>query len=161
MSTKYSDSGIQSLVKEAKELTNDFHKRIKPKNRTGHKESQLEIIGKNGNQFRLIIRLSNTDPLNFSIILALIPQDIRQLFRLRRLNGKHQHTNIIEKNTFYDFHIHQAIERYQELESKEDWYAEPTTIYTDINSAYGCVFNECNLILPSNYQLPLFGAFLL
>ncbi|MDZ7814842.1 MAG: DUF1828 domain-containing protein [Planctomycetota bacterium] len=39
---------------------------------------------------------------------------------MRRYNGKsHQHTNKIEGNTFFDFHIHQATERYQEFGERE------------------------------------------
>ena len=54
-----------------------------------------------------------------------VPQSNR-VFRLRRYNGKsHEHTNPIEKEIFYDFHIHTATERYQVLENKkEDTYAE-------------------------------------
>jgi hypothetical protein len=44
---------------------------------------------------------------------------------LRRHNGKsHEHTNQIEAGAFYDFHIHRATERYQELGMREDAYAE-------------------------------------
>jgi len=54
--------------------------------------------------------------LDFSIILAYCPEASNQLFRLRRYNGKsHEHTNTIEADKFYNYHIHTATERYQEL----------------------------------------------
>ena len=85
------------------------------------------------------------------------PPGTNQLFRLRRYNGKsHEHTNNIEKNSFYDFHIHMATERYQELGTREDAYAEPTNQFSDFHSALQYMLNECNFEPPENEQLSLF-----
>jgi hypothetical protein len=54
---------------------------------------------------------------------------------LRRHNGRsHEHTNQIEASTFYDFHIHMATERYQELGMREDAYAEATDRFGDMTA---------------------------
>jgi hypothetical protein len=71
----------------------------------------LDIKGADGGDYRLVLRQSILNPLDFSIILAYRPPKSNQLFRLQRYNGKsHEHTNPIEEETFYNFHIHQATE---------------------------------------------------
>lgn len=89
-----------------------------------HDERHMDLAGDAGSEFRLILRRSKINPLDFSVILGVrVPRSI-QIFRLRRYNGKsHQHTNRIEDETFYDFHIHTATQRYQELGMREDAYA--------------------------------------
>ena len=81
-----------------------------------------------------------------------------RLFRLRRYNGKsHEHTNNIEKVTFYDFHIHTATERYQVSENKkEDKFAEVTDRYSDFSGAMDCLIEDAGFPPKSpDPQLPL------
>ena len=94
--------------------------------------------------------------LDFSAILAVhVPQSNR-LFRLRRYNGKsHEHTNSIEGDTFYDYHIHIATERYQEIGAHEDAYAEITNRYDDLESARDCLFSDATFDVPPDPQLKL------
>lgn len=93
----------------------------------------------------------------FSIILAIAVPRSNQLFRLRRYNGKsHEHTNHIEGDTFYDFHIHKATERYQEIGTREDAYAEPTGRYGDFHGALRCLIRDANFDVPSNAQRDFF-----
>jgi len=78
------------------------------------------------------------------------------MFRLRRYNGKsHWHTNKLEHFTFFDYHIHQATQRYQEAGLEEDAYAEPTDLYADLNDALQCAVRDCGFQLPPNNQLIL------
>ena len=157
MSVKYSDKEIAALIAERKPLPHDYRRRIQLREKHGHKERELDIQGNNGNKFRLILRQSNFNPFDFSIILAVLSPGTNQLFRLRRYNGKsHEHTNLIEGNVFYDFHVHMATERYQELGTREDAYAEPTKNFADFYGAIKCMINECAFVLPENDQLPLF-----
>jgi hypothetical protein len=117
----------------------------------------LDIEGENGNEFRLILRQSVINPLDFSIILAYRPPRSNQLFRLRRYNGKsHEHTNIIEGSKFYSFYIHQATTRYQESGSNEDSYAEPTDLFSDFNQALSCMLKDCGIQVPVEPQGRLF-----
>ncbi len=96
-------------------------------------------------------------PLDFSIILAVRVPQSNQLFRLRRHNGKsHEHTNHIEAATFYDFHIHIATERYQEIGAREDAYAEPTDRYGDFHGALYCLIDDSSLDAPPEAQRSLF-----
>lgn len=135
-----SDSEIANLLTEEKPLPDNYRKKTLLKQKTGHKEAELAIKGVNGNDFRLIIRQSLSNPLDLSVIPGFLPPCSNQLFRLRRYNGKsHEHTNFIENATFYDFHIHYATKRYQEIGVREDAYAEVSDSFSDLNSAYLCM----------------------
>jgi hypothetical protein len=91
------------------------------------------------------------------VILALVPP-AGALFRLRRYNGKsHQHTNGIENETFYNFHIHRATERYQDLGMREDTFAEATERYGDMEGAIRCMLSDCGFVPPDDGQGRLFG----
>ncbi len=128
---------------------------MKPKR--GHHEGEIDVRGANGTEFRLIQRQSRLNLLDFSVILAYRPAGSMTLFRLRRYNGKsHEHTNSIEKHTFYDFHVHYATERYQLIGASEDSYAEPTDRYADFQGALSCLLEECNFEGPADPQVGLF-----
>lgn len=130
MAGTYSDSEIEALVQERKPLPADWRTRIRLRPKRGHKERDLDIDGDAGSTFRLILRQSRVNALDFSVILAVQAPQSNQLFRLRRYNGKsHEHTNQIEHETLYDFHIHMATERYQKIGNNEDTYAEVTDRY--------------------------------
>lgn len=157
MAARYSDQEINILIKEPKPLPGNYRSKIQLREKRGHKERELDIIGADGNEFRLIFRQSNHNHLDFSIILAFCPSDTSQTFRLRRYNGKsHEHTNIIEKTSFYGFHIHQATERYQDMGTREDAYAEPSDRYSDFHSALRCLMEDCHIDAIQDSQLSLF-----
>lgn len=126
------------------------------RSKPGHDEGHLDLTGNSGNAFRIILRRSNRNVLDFSAILGVqVPQSSR-LFRLLRYNGRsHEHTNTIEGDTFYDFHIHKATERYQIIGAREDSYAEETDRYSDYKGALDCLLADNNFQIPSNDQLTL------
>ena len=106
-----------------------------------------------GIEFLLILRQNKVNQLDFSIILAVRVPRSNHLFRIRRYNGKsHQHTNHIEQVTFYDFHIHIATQRYQELGTREDVYAKPNGRYADFRGALRCLIGDTNLDIPPDPQ---------
>ena len=157
MAVTYLEHEIASFVGERKPLPIDWRNRVRLKPKHGHDERHLDLPGDAGNQFRLILRRNNINPLDFSIILAIQAPQSGRLFRLRRYNGRsHQHTNHIEDETFYDFHIHLATERYQQLGTREDAYAEPADRYNDFHSALRCLLDEVNLEMPPEPQGSLF-----
>ena len=142
----FSDTEIAAFVIEHKPLPINWHAHLQPKHKRGHDESELIVIGVARNEFHVILRKSRFNPLDFSVILGVrLPQSSR-IFRLRRYNGKsHEHTNKIEGQTFYDFHIHMATERYQRLgyrEPREDAYAEVTDRYGDATGALDCLIAD-------------------
>ena len=146
-------------MQERKPLSDDWENRIKLRPKLGHNERQLDLTGDDGNQFRLILRQNMINTLDFSVILAVRVPQSNQFFRLRRYNGKsHEHTNHIEEVSFYDFHIHIATTRYQELGTREDAFAEPTDRYVDFHSAFSCLIEDANLIIPPKSQTELFSG---
>ena len=109
MAARYSDNEIQKFISERKVLEPNYKSKIQLRPKRGHQEQELRIEGDDNHEFSLILRQSNSNPLDFSVILAYCPEDSNQYFRLRRYNGKsHEHTNKIESNKFYNFHIHMA-----------------------------------------------------
>ena len=157
MAAKYSDADIIRLIEERKPLEENFRSTLRLRDKSGHKEQELHVEGVDENQFRLILRQSRFNTLDFSIILACCTPGSNQLFRLRRYNGKsHEHTNKIKSNTFYNFHIHTATERYQELGTREDAYAEPSDRFSDFHTAINCMLSDCRFEVPRNPQISLF-----
>lgn len=160
MPAKYSDHEIERMIRERKPLPRNYRSCVQLRDKRGHKERELGVTGENGTQYRVILRQSDFDTLDFSVILAVSPADSNQLFRLRRYNGKsHEHTNPIEDETFYNFHIHQATERYQESGAREDAFAESTDRYADLHSALRCMLEDCGFEAPQDEQTSLFGEF--
>ena len=150
MAVTYSDDEITRLLSERKPLPNGWRGRMALRPKRGHEERELVIIGAEGGEFRLILRQSSINPLDFSVVLAVKKPQSNQLFRLRRHNGKsHQHINKIEGDAFYDFHIHMATQRYQEIGAREDFYAEVTDRYSDFRGALDCMMADANFATPS------------
>jgi len=157
MAITLSDEDILKLIQEKKPLPADYQAKMQMKVKTGHKERELEIKGEDGNEFRLILRQSIINPLDFSVILAYRMPKSNLLFRLRRYNGKsHEHTDIIEGEKFYNFHIHQATARYQESGANEDSYADATDRFSDFNQAISCMLEDCGFQVPMEPQRRLF-----
>ena len=91
------------------------------------------------------------------MILAIGHHTSNQIFKLRRYNGKgHFHTNRIEKESFYGFHIHQATEKYQDIGFKEEMYAVETKDYSDLHGAIKLMLKECNFVMPKEIAPELF-----
>jgi len=149
MTIQLSDEQIANLVSESKPLPDNYKSLMRTRPKKGHRERDLNIKGTHGNDFRIILRQSEYNALDFSVILAYCPPQTNILFLLRRYNGRsHEHTNSIEEETFYNFHVHHATERYQELGAKEASYAVPTTEYASLEEAIQCLFGECGFIVP-------------
>ncbi|MBK9479057.1 MAG: hypothetical protein IPP56_11450 [Bacteroidetes bacterium] len=143
------DIEIDALIKEEKRIDQpiaDFGRKLKEKK--GHKEFDLVVERLDSSAFKIIIRQSIENPLDFSAILGFIPAKKTDVFLLRRYNGKsHEHRNKIEKEpVFYDFHIHIATARYQEAGPREEYYAEITDRYSDLHGAIDCLVSDCNII---------------
>lgn len=152
-----SDQEIQSLLQEAKRFPEDYQRRMALKPKRGHTEFELDITGASASEFRILARRSNINQLDFSVILAYCVSGSNQIFRLKRYNGKsHEHTNPIERQTFYDFHIHTATERYQRSGNREDTFAEATDRYANVEHAMDCLIADCFVIAPEEAQGSLF-----
>jgi hypothetical protein len=154
------DIEIQNLISELKPFKFEFSTFLsKAKEKLGHKENDFIIDRQDGSKFRIMVRQSISNPLDFSIILGYYKPNSNLLIRLKRYNGKsHEHQNKIEKtDKFYDFHIHIATERYQNTSQyKPEHYAEITERYSDIHSAWLCFAQDCNITYPNSNNQQLF-----
>ena len=162
MTVTYTDEQIAILIEERKSLPKTWRMPVNFLDKRGHKTRDFNISGESENEFHLILRHNSINLLDFSVILAVQVPRTNRLFRLRRYNGKsHEHKNSVEKETFYDFHIHTATERYQVLENKkEDKYAEVTDRYSDFSGAMDCLVEDAGFppkppAEPPDPQLPL------
>lgn len=159
MAKRYTDEEIQALLAEPKALSADYQSNLLLSQKRGHKERQFEVKGTTGNRFVLMLRKSDFNEFDFSVILGVVSKESNQVFRLRRYNGKsHEHTNRLEGNTFYDFHVHTATERYQDLGAKEDHFAELTDHYGDMHAAISCMIQDCGFQVSPNAQTNLFDG---
>ena len=140
----FSDQKITALIEERKVLPNNWRNKFRKRMNRGSNEYLLNITGEDGNKFRVIVRMSISDELNFSVVLGVKVPPPKKFFRLKRYNGNHQHTNTIEDKVVMGFHIHTATERYQVNSVREEDYAEPTERYTDVNGALKCLFADAN-----------------
>jgi hypothetical protein len=118
MAILLNDEEIGLLLQERKYLPTGYQSLLQLRGKRGHRERDLDVDGASGNRFRLILRQGALNPLDFSVILGYMPRASSRVFRLRRYNGRsHEHTNLLEHLTFYNFHILTATERYQDFGS--------------------------------------------
>ena len=153
----FSDQEIAALIRERKVLSNNKRNKFRKRMNRGSNEYLLNITGEEGNKFRVIVRMSVSDELNFSVVLGVKVPPPKKFFRLRRYNGgNHEHINPIENEMVTGFHIHTATERYQVNSVREEDYAEPTERYADVNGALKCLFADANFEDPNALQDTLF-----
>lgn len=151
-----SDKEIDALVAVPKVLPPDYRSRLRTRARpysSQHEEAQIEIGVQNMGTFRVIVRKNRINPLDFSVILGYVPPERLKLFHLLRYNGTHRHTNKLESNSFRDFHIHYATQRYQEAGWGIDAYAEPTDRYATVEGALDALLDDCTFIRPEDDRL--------
>jgi hypothetical protein len=151
--TQLTDDEINKLVTLSKPLPPDYRIRLRTRTRSYsdvHEEASLDVEMSEFGTFRIILRKNKLNPLDFSAILGFIPPERIKLFRLRRYNGTHKHTNKIERESFRSCHIHLATQRYQEAGWDIDGYAQPSNKYSGLESALDILLNECNFIKPEN-----------
>ena len=141
----FSDSDIQKLIDDIKPLSSKILKEVKLKNKENktYKEYDIEVKSNSGKIFRIRIRASTINVLDFSVILIYVDEN-RKYHILRRYNGKHSHKNQIEKDKFRDFHIHKATKRYPDAGFRIDGYAEVTDSYNNWKDALTKMLKECN-----------------
>lgn len=71
MPARFSDPEIDRMVLERKPLPGNFHARVHLRSKRGHKEREVDVTGESGAQYQLILRQSDFNPLDLSIILAV------------------------------------------------------------------------------------------
>lgn len=157
MSYYFTDEEINSYISEEKIFPGTIEEFLIFKEFDGHKSASVELPRSDGSRFIIKLRQNLNDINDFSAIIVFQEKGNNKYFKLRRYNGKsHEHTNKLERNKFYAFHIHIATQRYQDAHRKEESYAEETSRYSDINGALNSLLNDCNIRIAINPQLSLF-----
>jgi hypothetical protein len=151
------DEAIQDLIKIRKPIPEGLYpltKRMVSRNRSNRTEFDVDCV--TGERFVVMIRLNEINPLSFSVILGYRMPGLTTIFRLRRYNGRHSHSNPIEKSgEFRDYHKHTATERYQKLGGREEHFAEIDTRFHNMDEAIKCLLDDCGFARPDP-PLPLF-----
>lgn len=159
MSNILNETEISKLLDEPKQLPQSFRPLGTRKEKRGHYESEVNLTGTEGHTFQIRYRQNVIYPTDFSVILLYLPKRTNIARILRRYNGKsHEHTNKIEKITFYNYHIHTMTERYQREDGcSEDGYAEETDRYSTAEEALDCLIKDCSVRISNvNKQLTEF-----
>lgn len=153
----FTDEEINQLPMENKKYDGPIDDFLRFKEAEGHKKASLEIPRADGSMFVVKLRQNKNSVTDFSAILAYQEKGANQDFKLRRYNGRHEHTNKLEKQKFFDFHVHYATQRYQDAAGrKEESYAEPTDRYSDIKGALNCLIQDCNIRIEKDAQTSIF-----
>ena len=76
MAAKYADEEITQMIAERTPLPEDYRSRVQLRDKRGHKERELDVVGENKGQYCLILRPSNFHALDFSMILAVSPRRV-------------------------------------------------------------------------------------
>lgn len=136
------DQEIADLLAEPKVIEDLSRLELRDKSNYSHRAVSADLTGEKGNHFKIKIRQSSSNFLDFSIILTFKEKSTGREIRLVRYNGKHPspHTNKWEKmngekNYRFGpgFHIHKATQRYQESGLKEDGFAQETESFIITN----------------------------
>jgi hypothetical protein len=152
-----SDEEIAALISEAKTIPSGLCPLNRLIIRNQHKRRDFAVSSLSGNEFVIAIRQSMLNTLDFSAILGYKTPGYNTIFRLRRYNGRHVHTNAIENVKLNDFHFHTATERYQKRGPREDSFAEVSSRHWDLDSAITCLLEDCGFNPPPTMQTTLFG----
>ena len=153
----FTDEEINSLISEEKIFPGSIEEIMNFKESDGHKRASIELPRSDGSRFIIKLRQNQNDINDFSAIIAFREKTNNKDFKLRRYNGKsHEHSNKLEGNKYYAFHIPIATQRYQDAGRKEESYAEETNRYSDIANALKCMLQDCNVKTKLNPQASLF-----
>jgi hypothetical protein len=157
MPTILSDAEIDALIHEPKIMPVGLLPPTKLTERNKHRRKEYEVNNAtgSGNEFVIMVRQNTLNMLDFSAILAYKMPGSNAVFRLRRYNGRHVHTNAIERTILNDFHIHQATERYQQRGLREDAFATITSGHSTFEGAIRCLLEDCGFNTPKE-QFSLF-----
>ncbi len=157
MSYYFTDDEISDLITEPKVFNGTIEDLMRFKESAGHESASAEIPRDSESSFLVILRQNKNNINDFSAIFAYQQKGNNTDFKLKRYNGRsHEHSNRIEGEKFYSFHIHSATARYQDAGLKEEKYAEKTDRYSSLKGALKCLLQDCNISVGEEAQSTLF-----
>lgn len=136
---------IDKLIAEPKYIRSSKKSQFTYTTEKNHKKASIQLESRYN--FKMNIRQSIRDPLDFSVILLYASSNRNSNYRiLIRYNGDHGwHKNSLEGNIVKKQHIHRMTERYQLSQLREDGYAEETDKYVTLNEAINEFMNDMNI----------------
>jgi hypothetical protein len=149
MLTILSDTEIDALIHEPKSTPSGLLPYTKLVEHNKHLRRDYAVNSASGNEFVIYLRKSTLNAFDFSAILGYRMPESNAIFRLRRYNGRHFHTNTIEGTVLNDFHFHTATERYQRRGAKEDSFAQATSRHSTLDDAIRCLIEDCGFDPPA------------
>ena len=152
----FTDEEIDRLITESKNFNGPIDNFLRFRESEGHRKATIELPRADESMFIVKLRQNKNTVTDFSAILAFQEKGANKDFKLRRYNGKHEHTNKLENRKFFDFHIHYATQRYQDAGRKEESYAQETDRYSDIKGALNCLIYDCNIQIEKSAQTSIF-----
>lgn len=150
------DEAIAALIRLPKPIPDGLYpltKKLVSRNRSNRTDFDIDCV--TGDRFVIAIRQNEINPLAFSVILGYRMPGLTTIFRLCRYNGKHEHSNPIEKTALRDFHRHIATERYQRIGAREEHFAIVDSRFHNIDEAIKCLVDDCGF-QRKMASLPLF-----
>ncbi|HVA80929.1 MAG TPA: hypothetical protein VNF29_08390 [Candidatus Binataceae bacterium] len=145
---------IAELLQRPKLLPRNWRSRLALRVRPELSQKTASItLRANDDEFRLSIRQSTINELDFSVIVMYRPPLENRWMRLRRYKGLHgvgEHRNRLEHQKIRGVHIHTATLRYQEHGFREEAYAEETNLYSEVHGAIKLMLSDCHFIEPSS-----------
>ena len=157
MSDFYDDNEIARLLGVRKELPINWQARLRLRARQELPQTRSSLIVRTDDgEFRIMMRQSTLNPLDFSVILGVKRPRENRWFRLRRYNGLHpplgEHRNRIERQRVRGFHVHTATLRYQQRGLDEDGFAVMNSAYDEVNRALELMLSECGFVKPTQTE---------
>lgn len=104
----FTDEEIDRLITESKNFNGPIDNFLRFRESEGHRKATIELPRADESMFIVKLRQNKNTVTDFSAILAFQEKGANKDFKLRRYNGKHEHTNKLENRKFFDFHIHYA-----------------------------------------------------
>lgn len=154
--TPLTDARIAQLLAIPKPLSSGWRDRFAKLKKSGSQSQAHLTITVANDLFRISVRQNTRKPTDFSAILGWKYPGTNVWINLKRYNGlSHEHTNKIERDTFFDYHIHTATERYQWLGGDAEAFAECTDRYTTLDGALACLIEDCGFVLPDDERMQI------
>ena len=143
-----SDDDIRDLIEIKKVSSRKIDARYLKMGGLGQRKANFEVQGVDGSRFKVKIRQSSVNLLDFSIILSFCSSTTNRVYNLRRYNGNsHKHINKIEGNVIdHKFHKHIATERYLRRGFRIEGFANETDEYHTIEECLIVFQRDCNIV---------------
>lgn len=138
------DEKIKNLLEMPKRVKNPQARTVQDAN---HHKCDYTVEAIDGSeQFKIFVRVNNTNVEDFSCGLMWLPAGEETLILARYNGSSHEHPNHIEGNKIeFVCHIHKATERYIRSNLKPEGWAVETASYRTYDGALHQLVTDCHI----------------